>query len=313
MTLKHYCFLGLLLVSLAACSGAPAAAPTVNPIDPNLLVTSQIVPTALPQPTQSPETLPTNSAGVRLVAKVNGEDITLDDFSQALARRQQEVDAATPEALRIDVLNQLIEQLLIQQGAKAQNIVVTDDQVQTELQSMKSDAGSDDAWAQWLVTNQYTEADFAASLRSTLLTNAVRDSLTKDLESNVPQVHARHILVSSEAAADDILTRLKNGEDFAALAKSLSEDETTRDNGGDLGWFTQEELLVPELSQVAFALKPGEIGGPVKTELGYHIVQTLEFADRPVDPERRVYIAQARFEKWLRPLYDSATIERYLQ
>jgi parvulin-like peptidyl-prolyl isomerase len=119
--------------------------------------------------------------------------------------------------------------------------------------------------------------------------------------------------VSSEAVANDILARLQAGEDFVALAKQFSEDEMTRDNGGDLDWFTQDELLVPEVAQVAFSLQPGAIGGPVTTELGYHIVQTLEFADRPVGAERRVYIAQARFEQWLRPLYDSANIERYIQ
>jgi parvulin-like peptidyl-prolyl isomerase len=307
--LNRFRFLALLsLVLLAACSGAPT--PTINPLDPALLVSP---PAAQQQAPTVPAALPTNSAGVQLVAKVNGTEITLPDFTRALERRQQEVEAATQGALQADVLNQMIEQVLIQQGAKADNIVVTDTQIQDELQSMKDAAGSADAWTQWLVTNEYTEAEFMRSLRSTLLTNAVRDSLTTDLNGDVRQVHARHILVSTEAAANDILARLKAGEDFATLAQALSEDETTRDNGGDLGWFTQEELLVPELAQAAFALQPGQTGGPIATELGYHIVQTLEFADRPVDPERQYYIAQTRFENWLHPLYASATIERYLQ
>jgi foldase protein PrsA len=306
--LRFRLFALVFVLLLAACGGGAAAPTAVNPLDPTLLVTS---PPVDPQPATA--SLPTDSAGVQLVAKVNNVEITLPTFEQALARSQQQIDAATQDALRADVLDQLIQQVLIQEGAKAANISVSDDQVQTELQSMKDAAGSADAWAQWLTTNQYTEADFTQTLRTTLLTNAVRDSLTTDLEGNVHQAHARHILVSTESAANDILQRLNNGEDFATLAESLSEDETTRNNGGDLGWFTQEELLVPELAQVAFSLQPGQIAGPIHTELGYHILQTIEFADRPVDPDRRVYIAQARFENWLKPLYASATIERYLQ
>ena len=184
--------------------------------------------------------------------------------------------------------------------------------MQAELQSNIEIAGSEAAWTEWLAINQYTPEDFARTLRDTLITNRVRDNLTADLNGDVRQVHARHILLRTEAEANNALTRITNGEDFAALAGELSNDETTRSQGGDLGWFTQEELLVPELAQAAFALQPGQIGGPVGTELGYHVIQTLEFADRPVDPERRVFIAQARFENWLRPLLENAAIERYI-
>ncbi len=302
----------LIFLGLAACSSNPPA--TVNPVDPTLLLSPAAATSPTPIPTQSPDALPTNASGIKLAATVNGQEITYDAYSRALARKQQQVDAATQDTLRADVLNEMIDDALIEQGAKTQNITVTDAQVQAELQSMKSDAGSDDAWKQWLTTNQYTEDDFVESLRLTLLTNAVRDSLTSDLEGNVHQVHARHILVSSLDTANQILTRLKNGEDFATLAKTLSEDETTRENGGDLGWFTQEELLVPELAKAAFSLQPGQIAGPIQTELGYHIVQTLEVADKPIDdPQRRVSIAQTRFDNWLEPLRQSAKIERFIQ
>ena len=298
-----------LLLLLAACGGAPAA--TTNPVSPTLLVTA--LPSPQAEPTQSLDALPTNAAGVKLAAKVNGDEITLTQFDEAFTRRQQEItDAASSSALRQDVLNQLIEGVLIAQGAKAENLNVTDAEVQTEMQSMKDAAGSEQAWNDWLKTNLYTADDFADNLRSTLLTNKVRDSLTSDLDGNVKQVHARHILVATEAEAQDILKRLNNGEDFAVLAATLSQDETTKQQGGDLGWFTQEELLAPELARVAFSLQPNQIGGPVKSNLGYHIVQTLEIAARPVDQQRRVYIAQARFDNWLRPLYEKAVIDRYL-
>ena len=95
------------------------------------------------------------------------------------------------------------------------------------------------------------------------------------------------------------------------MAAQYSQDDTTRERGGDLGWFTSEELLTPQLSKTAFALQAGQIAGPIATELGYHVLQVIEFADQPVDPERSVYIAQTRFENWLKPFSDTAVIERY--
>ncbi len=292
---------GLLL--LAGCGGSPAA--TQNP---TTLPTSTL--DTAPQSTAVGE-LPTNEAGVKLVAKVNGEGITEPEFERALARKQQEVEAASPDALRSDVINQLIEERLIIQGAIAQNTTVTDAEVQTELQAQIQQAGGDTGWAEWLKTNNYTAEEFPHILRTSLISNKVRDTLTADLEGNIKQVHARHILLRTESDAKDILTKISNGEDFASLAAQYSQDETTRERGGDLGWFTADELLTPKLAQAAFSLQAGQIAGPVATELGYHVIQVLEIADRPVEPERRVYIAQTRFDNWLKPLYDKAVIERY--
>ncbi len=290
------------LLLAAGCGGAPAA--TQSPAS-----NTNSSPTVAAQPTIGQ--MPTNATGVKLVAKVNGEEITEPDFERALARKQQEVNAASPDALKTDVLNQIIEERLILQGAQAQNITVSDSDVQTELQAQIQEAGGDAGWTDWLKTNLYTAEEFPQVLRTSLISNKVRDSLTADLEGNVKQVHARHILLRTESDAKDILTKLSGGEDFAALAAQFSQDETTRERGGDLGWFTSEELLTPQLTETAFKLQAGQIAGPIATELGYHVIQVLEIADRPVEPERRVYISQTRFENWLQPLYAKAVIERY--
>ncbi len=295
----------LILLFAAGCGGgAPAA--TQDPIS-NTNTTP--TPTVVVQPTAGEQ--PTNESGEKLVAKVNGEGITQKEFDQALARKMQEVDAASPDALRSDVLNQLIEEKLIIQGAQAQNLMVADAEVQAELQAQIQQAGGDANWETWLKTNNYTAEEFPQILRTSLISNKVRDALTADLEGNVKQVHARHILLRTESDAKDILTKISGGEDFASLAAQYSQDETTRERGGDLGWFTQDELLTPKLAQTAFSLQVGQIAGPVATELGYHVIQVLEIADRPVEPERRVYIAQTRFDNWLKPLYAKAVIERY--
>lgn len=285
----------VLLLLLTACAGS---------VSSNSTSSVQVAQVATPQ-------LPVNAQGVALVAKVNEQEITLPEFQRALERRQVEGNAADPAALEADVLEQLIDQALIEQGAAAQQITVTDEDVQAELQINIELAGSQEAWNEWLATNGYTADEFTQTLRETLVTNLLRDAMTEDLSGDVAQVHARHILLTSEQDANTVLSRLTAGEDFAALAQQFSLDETTRAQGGDLGWFTQEELLVPELASAAFSLQPSQIGGPIATSLGYHVVQTLESGSRPVDPERRFYIAQARFENWLDEMRLTATIERY--
>jgi peptidyl-prolyl cis-trans isomerase D len=109
------------------------------------------------------------------------------------------------------------------------------------------------------------------------------DKTAKDRFTRGESVKAKHILISfkdrSEDEAKKIVTttedRLKAGEAFEVLAKELSEDPGSKENGGDLGQFSKGQM-VPEFEKVAFSLKPGETSGPVKTSYGYHIIKVEE-------------------------------------
>ena len=92
------------------------------------------------------------------------------------------------------------------------------------------------------------------------------------------QVHARHMLFRGEAAADraaEARARVHAGEDFAAVAAEVSEDEGTREEGGDLGFFPRGRMT-PELEEVAFELEPAELSPPVETARGTHVIEVLE-------------------------------------
>jgi peptidyl-prolyl cis-trans isomerase D len=97
------------------------------------------------------------------------------------------------------------------------------------------------------------------------------------------RVQARHILLKSpnedpvvKARAEALLKQIRGGADFAKLARENSQDTVSAANGGDLGQWISSGQMVPEFEKAIFSLKPGEIGDLVKTQFGYHIVQTLK-------------------------------------
>jgi len=88
------------------------------------------------------------------------------------------------------------------------------------------------------------------------------------------KVHAKHILVPTEKEALEVLFDLKQGKDFEQLAKEKSQCPSKK-KGGDLGWFARNQM-VKEFEQAAFALKPGELSKPVKTQFGWHVILVVD-------------------------------------
>lgn len=290
----------------------PAATPTPEGADPEEIYNMQAVEEEATVLGELPVEPVVPVLDENVVAVVNGEFITRAEFDAALAQSQLGGLAADDEALRATVLDLLIEQNLIEQAAQAANIHVSEAQIEAEIQALRGEITDDAAWQEWLAQNNMSESVLRASLYDNLITTQMRDYVTQDISDTVLQVRARHIVVESQSDAQHVLDRLRAGEDFAALALAYSKDVTTRENGGDLGWFLDGELLEQELTQVAFALEPGQVAGPVVTRLGYHIVQTLEKEERPLAEEKRPVLAQITFERWLQGLTYNAIIQRNL-
>jgi len=93
------------------------------------------------------------------------------------------------------------------------------------------------------------------------------------------EVHARHVLVETEAEAKEIAERLKKGEDFATVAKEKSKDPAAE--GGDLGFFARGQMVKP-FEDAAFALDVGAISDPVQSPFGWHIIKVEEKRDQPL-------------------------------
>lgn len=156
----------------------------------------------------------------------------------------------------------------------------------------------------------FTEKDLRQLIEDELLRRKLQEAVLAELgvERTQEQVWARHILVPDQAMATVVLERLNNGEDWSALAKELSTDESNKDRGGDLGWFGRG-MMVKEFEDAAFSLQVGEISQPVQTSFGWHIIQVLGHENRPLSSSEYENLRNQKFSEWLQQIRDSATIE----
>jgi len=219
----------------------------------------------------------TNSSG-NTVAVVGKEKITKDQLYKALVEANGE-----------QVLNTLIVKKIIQLEAKKQNIKVTKDEIQAEIDKTIENFGSEEAYKNALEYYGITEDRLKEDIELNLYVNKLLEPKIKITENEMKnyfeenkddfkqeeQVKASHILVDDEETAKEIKQKLDNGEDFAELAKKYSTDTTTKDKGGDLGYFTKGKME-KEFENAAFSLKVGEISNPVKTQYGYHIIKVVD-------------------------------------
>jgi peptidyl-prolyl cis-trans isomerase C len=144
---------------------------------------------------------------------------------------------------------------------------------------------------------------------------AVKAAYDEAAKAQKPQqeVHARHILVGTEEEAKAALKRLMGGEEFAAIAKSVSKDPGAE--GGDLGWFTKDRM-VPEFADAAFKLEVGQVSDPIKSSFGWHIIEILDKREKAFPPFDQVkdqvsrYVIQKAQTALVADLRKSAKIER---
>lgn len=282
---------------------------------------------AAPSPTyDQPTVAPAATFSEPLAALVNGEPIFLDDYLVQVTQAEQAlvsqgVDASSAEGqqslaqARRHVLEAMIEQEVILQAAAREGIVVPDEAVDRAVQQSIAEAGGEEQFQAWLQANSLTAGDYCRSFHAQLVAQRVFQQVTRDVPAVAEQVHARHIALATEEEACQVLERLQNGEDFATLARQFSQDATTRDNGGDLGFFPRDLLLSPEIEEVAFSLAPQQISDVVRTQFGrYHVVQILEREEnRPLPEDMLHRLYENAFERWLSEQLAAVEILRFVE
>lgn len=209
------------------------------------------------------------------VAKFNGETISKDELYDKMV---EQYGSAT--------VDQIISDKIIAAEAKKQKLTVSDSLMNEEINKLKEQYGGEDAFNQALASNNTTLTAVKKDLKNYLILKKLLEpdikitdeemktyfDQNKDSFVTAEQVKASHILVADEKTAKEVKQKLDNGEDFATLAKKYSTDEGTKDNGGELGYFSKG-TMVTEFEDAAFSLPVNKISDPVKTDYGYHIIK----------------------------------------
>lgn len=254
---------------------------------------------ANPAPTDTP-----------VVARVNGQPIS-EAMVQRRVAQMQAGDNADSEQLLQQAVNGLIRQAIIDQSAQLEGITVSDAALQARLEALKQEQ-SLSGFEAWLHRNNLTEAEFVDTLRREMIATALYEQVVQAVPFWAEQIHARQIVTADSAQIEAIQSRLAAGELFADLALELSEDATTRINGGDLGWFPQGVgVMPPEVEAAAFALSAGQTSRMIQTETGYYLIKVdLKDPHRALTPEHRQLLQAAWFETWLSQQLALARIEQ---
>jgi hypothetical protein len=144
-----------------------------------------------------------------------------------------------------------------------------------------------------------TEADFKKIFfENQAYRKLVSAAVTANISHSQEQVWARHILVADQATANIIYTQLVGGADFATMASKYSTDTGSKNAGGDLGWFGRGAMVI-EFENAAFSQTIGEIGKPVQSSNGWHIIQVLGHEVRPLTDTQYNTAVTTAFNQWL--------------
>jgi len=243
----------------------------------------------------------------RIVAVVN-KNVVLESEVEGLLDQMMQADPVPPgadavkarAARKCDILDELVAEKLLDDEVKKLRIDVTDAEIDRVVQGTMQEHGLDEAKLkmalarQGLTLDEYREGLKKQLTKMKIIQLKVKNRVQitdQDVEAKKNQqkilssldyhVKARHILFvvppgddgkAAKAKAVATLARLEKGEDFAAVAKEVSEDPGTKDRGGDLGEFGRGEM-VPEFEKAAFTADVGKLIGPVHTAFGWHIIR----------------------------------------
>jgi parvulin-like peptidyl-prolyl isomerase len=281
------------------------------------------LPTAVPAPDIPCAEIP--EMGEPLAAWVNGQSIGLEAFEREMAQllaalaasgvdlESDEAQAELPE-LRLQIIESLIRDVLVQQAAVEIEIGVDDQEIQTRVTEDVELAGGREPFQVWLEQTGQTWGEFERDVCQDILNQKVLDHVTAGITGTMELVWARQIVVATEDEAIAVLNRLASGEPFDAVAREVSLDDRTRDSGGDMGWFPRGYgWAPPQVEDAAFAGVPGQVQGPIQAGDLYYVIQTIDYvAERVLDPDTREALRAVAFELWLAERREAAEVEIFI-
>jgi peptidyl-prolyl cis-trans isomerase C len=236
----------------------------------------------------------------KVLATVNGEKITEQDYDNYLLRRQsQHAPLADKDKERQVVLDEMIDRVLLTQHGARLGVEQTPE-VHFRLKRIRED----------LIATEV--------IRKALAETPVGDEdLKKRFDKEVADTHkteykTRHILVKTEEEAKDIESQVKAGKNFEQLAKTRSIDPESGKQGGDLGWVNQGTGFVPEFFDALTGMKKGQVSAPVKSDFGWHLIKVDNTRDWKL-PSWEEFMADPRAPAGLRRRIQEERVQEVLK
>ena len=251
------------------------------------------------------------------VAVFEGGEVTLgevQEFAQQSGLGRLSPDDPQFEAAVQQIMPTLVQVEIARAYAEENGITVSEDRVDQEIETIKGqileqaraqgmNVGREEGFQQALEQAGLTEDQLREQLREQLRVQKVQERVAGDVEASREEVErfyeenkelqfttpeqrcARHILFNKDQKkkAEEVKGKLRDGADFAELAREFSQDPGTAENGGDLGCLGKGET-VPDFEEAVFNAEEGEIVGPVETEFGYHVIKVTDVRRKSTQP-----------------------------
>lgn len=281
----------IMVLLLSGCSSETT--PTVSEPPP----VSQPTLTSTPaQPTPTP---------VPAAAVVNRERIPLAWYENEVARYLAAMEAAGQAVedeglVRERVLDDVINQVLLAQGAQTNGAAIDDAEIQAEIEQLASEVDLDAWMAEW----GYSDEDLRLSLKLQKMAAYQRELIAGTVPEIVEQANLQQVFAYTEEGAGRALVSLNSGVPFEEVA--LTYDPVA---GGVLGWVPRGYLLIPAVEDAAFSLPVGSYSDIIESEIGYHIVKVLEREERQLTTDARLTLQRQALHDWIEERRENSTIE----
>lgn len=279
-----------------------------------------------------------------VAAEVNGVEIPIESFYKSYAASANQLVAqygekyleekeptsqkTYKELLGENALRNLTQIEMVKQDAEKSKITVSDDEVNKQLEAIKTQVGGQEAFDAFLKDSGLTEDYVVDNLKNQMLVSKYVETKQKELEPTEEEVKkyyednkdkyytakASHILVDNLKEANVIRKEIQKGGDFAKTAKEKSKDTGSAQNGGSLGEFKNGQM-VPQFDEAIQKMKVGEISEPIKTQFGYHVIKLedkkpVEFDE--VKDQIKVSLQQEKFQKFMEDLTKKSKTKTYV-
>jgi parvulin-like peptidyl-prolyl isomerase len=232
--------------------------------------------------------------GDKAIEKTDLDRLLAQTKTNYEAQKQEFPDVGTPqyETLKSTLLKGLVQQAQWEQAGAAMGVRVSDKEIDTRLDALKQQyfKGDEDKFKAELDKQGLTVEQLREQLRARILSDKIYSAVIKKVKVTDAKIKAyydnhkaqylqpesrevRHILVKKESLADELYAKLKNGADFAQLARKYTQDEASKADGGNFTAYKGK--TVEPFDKFVFAAKKGDLSTPIKTEFGWHLIEVL--------------------------------------